>query len=161
MPIRRYESPLGTLWLSAFDGALCELRFDRDRLRVDFVEGDERVLDDACEQLAEYFNGERVTFDVPLAPVGTEFQRDVWRTLQSIPFGETRSYQEIADALGKPNATRAVGAANGQNPISILIPCHRVVGSDGRLTGYAGGLSFKRGLLALEGSLGPQQEELF
>ena len=162
MPIRRYESPLGPLWLRSFEGALKEIRFDRECL-AQVEEGDaaDPVLEATCAQLSEYFDSERIAFDVHVAPDGTDFQRAVWRELASIPFGATRSYQEIADVLGKPNATRAVGAANGQNPISIVIPCHRVVGSDGSLTGYAGGLAFKRGLLALEGSLGPQQGELF
>jgi methylated-DNA-[protein]-cysteine S-methyltransferase len=100
--------------------------------------------------LQEYFRGERRTFDLPLAPRGTEFQMDVWRALQRIPYGETRSYSGIAREIGRPAAVRAVGAANGANPIPIVIPCHRVVGSNGSLTGFGGGIETKRWLLALE-----------
>lgn len=105
-------------------------------------------------QLAEYFEGRRRAFDLRLEPAGTEFQRAVWGQLMAIPFGETRTYRQIATALGQSSATRAVGAANGANPIAIVIPCHRVIGSDGKLTGYAGGLDMKSRLLELEqGSL--------
>jgi len=102
------------------------------------------------EQLEAYFDGERTAFDIELAPHGTEFQRDVWRALAAIPYGETRTYAEIAAAIGRPRAVRAVGAANGKNPLSIVVPCHRVIGQDGTLTGYAGGIENKRALLALE-----------
>ena len=100
--------------------------------------------------LDAYFAGRAVAFDVPLAPAGTPFQRDVWRALRAIPFGATASYAEIARRIGRPQAVRAVGAANARNPIAILVPCHRVIGADGSLTGYAGGLERKRALLALE-----------
>ena len=107
-------------------------------------------------ELAEYFAGSRKQFDIPLAPRGTPFQLDVWRTLQRIPYGETRCYEEIARTIGRPTATRAVGAANGANPIPIIIPCHRVIGKNGSLTGFGGGISVKRRLLDLEcGSLLP------
>jgi len=102
------------------------------------------------EQLDGYFSGERASFDLALAPRGTEFQREVWRALATIPYGETTTYAEIARAIGKPLAVRAVGAANGRNPLSIVVPCHRVIGRDGTLTGYAGGIENKRKLLALE-----------
>lgn len=104
-----------------------------------------------CQQLAEYFSGARQGFDLPLAPEGTEFQRRVWEELSRIPFGETRNYGEIAQAIGNPKASRAVGAANGRNPIPIVVPCHRVIGADGSLTGFGGGLETKQRLLALEG----------
>jgi methylated-DNA-[protein]-cysteine S-methyltransferase len=104
----------------------------------------------AREQLAEYFAGRRRRFELPLAPAGTAFQRRVWAALERIPFGETARYGELAEALGAPRAARAVGAANGRNPISIVVPCHRLVGADGTLTGYGGGLERKRFLLALE-----------
>lgn len=107
----------------------------------------------ARRQLIEYIHGERQTFDLPLAPSGTEFQRQVWRALVDIPFGETRSYGELARQLGRPDASRAVGAANGDNPIAVVIPCHRVIGSDGSLTGYGGGLPMKKFLLELENAL--------
>jgi methylated-DNA-[protein]-cysteine S-methyltransferase len=105
------------------------------------------VLERTAEQLAEYFAGERREFDLPLAARGTGFQEIVWRALLAIPFGETCSYGEIAKAIGRPSASRAVGAANGRNPISIIIPCHRVIGSTGELTGYGGGMDNKRWLL--------------
>jgi methylated-DNA-[protein]-cysteine S-methyltransferase len=101
-------------------------------------------------QLDEYFAGRRTTFDVPLSPAGTAFQRDVWNALLQIPYGETTSYGQLARKIGRPAAVRAVGAANGQNPIPIIIPCHRVIGGDGRLVGFGGGLNVKRFLLALE-----------
>jgi methylated-DNA-[protein]-cysteine S-methyltransferase len=105
---------------------------------------------EAIDQLNAYFAGERRRFDLPLAPEGTPFQREVWSALTTIPYGETVSYGELARQLGKPAATRAVGAANGRNPIPIIIPCHRVIGADGSLTGFGGGLAVKRALLALE-----------
>lgn len=111
---------------------------------------DELAFAALTEQLAAYFAGERRAFDIAVAPVGTAFQRTVWRALAEIPYGETRSYGEIAARIGRPSAARAVGAANGRNPISILVPCHRVIGASGALTGYAGGLDRKRALLDLE-----------
>jgi methylated-DNA-[protein]-cysteine S-methyltransferase len=110
------------------------------------------VIERARRELAEYFAGARTRFDLPLAPSGTPFQRGVWRALEMIPSGTTTTYGELARALGAPESVRAVGAAVGRNPISIIVPCHRVVGSSGSLTGYAGGLERKRALLTLEGS---------
>ncbi|CAN5816502.1 hypothetical protein BH11MYX2_BH11MYX2_03350 [soil metagenome] len=112
--------------------------------------GNSAVLDRAAKQLAEYFASKRSTFDLPLAPDGTDFQRKVWRALETIPFGETWSYGELAKRIGNPTASRAVGAANGQNPLWIIVPCHRVIGADGSLTGYAGGMTAKKWLLAHE-----------
>lgn len=114
---------------------------------------DAGVFDDVVRQLEAYFAGRRTTFDVGIDPVGTPFQRAVWRALGKIPYGTTTTYAAIARAIGRPEAVRAVGAANGKNPISIVVPCHRVVGSDGALTGYAGGLAAKRALLELEARL--------
>jgi len=108
------------------------------------------LSDDAARQLEEYFRGERQSFDLPLAPVGTPFQMAVWEALRTIPYGETRSYGQIAAAIGNPKGSRAVGMACNRNPIWIVIPCHRVVGSTGKLTGYEGGLDMKRSLLELE-----------
>jgi len=105
------------------------------------------ILDATCEQLAEYFAGERTVFDLPLDPIGTSFQLSAWQVLRTIPYGTTMSYGEQARSLGDPNKARAVGAANGRNPISIIVPCHRVVGSNGSLTGFAGGLDSKAWLL--------------
>lgn len=120
--------------------------------RLDKAEKDCRspLTDRAFRQISEYLKGGRITFDLPLVPEGTEFQRNVWAELQKIPYGETRSYKDIATAVGNPKACRAVGMANNKNPLMIVIPCHRVVGSDGRLTGYAGGLDMKAALLELE-----------
>ena len=109
------------------------------------------VLDRAARELGEYARGSRTSFTVPLAPEGTAFQRAVWSALSEIPLGETRSYQELAAAIGRPRAVRAVGAANALNPLSILVPCHRVIGKNGSLSGYAGGMERKAWLLALEG----------
>ena len=107
-------------------------------------------LDEAAGQLGEYFAGERRTFDLPLAPEGTDFQRRVWAQLRAIPYGSTSTYGEVARAIGATNGFRAVGLANGRNPIAIIVPCHRVIGADGSLTGYAGGMERKRFLLDLE-----------
>lgn len=116
------------------------------------------IFRQAREELAQYFAGERNTFDVPLAPTGTDFQRRVWNCLREIPYGETATYRQIAEEVGAPRAVRAVGAANGRNPISIIVPCHRVVGSDGSLTGYAGGLAAKQWLLSFEGARRPERD---
>lgn len=144
------NSPLGTLTLCCEDDHLEEIRFGKQPPE-NAEHKSSRTLDAAARQLKEYFAGERQTFDLPLSPRGTEFQRQVWRQLQAIPYGETRSYQWQASRMGKPRATRAVGAANGRNPIPIVIPCHRVIGSNGKLTGYAGGLHIKQQLLRIEG----------
>lgn len=144
------ETPLGTVRVDAGADGLTGLRFAgeaRDEGRAAAPGG---CLADACAQLAEYFSGRRRSFDLPLNPRGTPFQREVWRALAEIPYGETRSYREIAEAVGRPAAARAVGMANNRNPILIVIPCHRVVGADGRLVGYAGGIERKARLLALE-----------
>ena len=113
------------------------------------------MLADAIMQLREYFAGSRETFTVPLRPTGTPFQLSVWRALEGIPYGYTRTYRDIACLLGRPTATRAVGAANGQNPLPIFVPCHRAIGSNGSLTGFGGGLEVKLALLRLEGVLLP------
>jgi methylated-DNA-[protein]-cysteine S-methyltransferase len=113
------------------------------------------LLTDAIGQLRQYFAGTRETFSVPLCPNGTPFQMSVWRALEEIPYGHTRTYRDIACLLGRPTATRAVGAANGQNPLPIFVPCHRVIGSNGSLTGFGGGLDVKLALLRLEGVLLP------
>lgn len=149
-------SPVGVLKLVASDKGLTAILWENDdpkRVRVGFVEErpDHPALLRAERQLNEYFAGKRTKFDLDLDFVGTEFQKRVWAALLAIPFGETKTYGQIARELGKPSASRAVGAANGRNPLSIVAPCHRVVGSDGDLTGFAGGIHSKRYLLALEG----------
>lgn len=154
----RTRSPLGTLLLvGEADGdrlALRGLYFDgapHSRGVVpEGAEEDAAAFADVVRQLEAYFDGARTSFDVALAPRGTAFQREVWRALTAIPYGETTTYAAIATAIGAPRASRAVGAANGRNPLSIIVPCHRVIGGDGALTGYAGGTANKRALLALE-----------
>lgn len=148
-------SPTGYLTLIASDAGLTAILWDDPVTLARYAPRVEApghpVIAAAMRQLEEYFAGTRTQFDLPLDPVGTEFQRDVWRALLTIPYGETRSYADIAHAIGRPTATRAVGAANGRNPLPIVTPCHRVIGSNGTLTGFAGGLPNKQLLLALEG----------
>ena len=139
MSTRTIETPIGLLTLQADEAAVTAIRFGADGAQ------------DAEAQLRKYFAGTRRTFDLPLAPRGTAFQQRVWAALRAIPYGETRTYGELAAAIGSPSASRAVGMANHHNPIPIVIPCHRVIGANGTLTGYAGGLEIKRKLLALEG----------
>ena len=151
------DSPLGRLTLVGTDDGLAAILWENERprrvpLRLDAADNRHPVLVETGRQLREYFAGERKAFTVALDPVGTRFQRDVWNALLTIPFGETRSYSQIAKQIGRPAAVRAVGAANGRNPISIIAPCHRVIGATGKLTGFAGGLAAKAHLLALEGA---------
>lgn len=148
---RWMESPVGWLRLVAEGGVLVALHMeDEAGGPAGPSSAAEPVLDEACRQLSAWFAGERTAFDLPLGPAGTPFQRAVWRALRDIPYGETRSYQQIAAAIGRPAAVRAVGAANGQNPLALIVPCHRVIGASGALTGYAGGLERKRWLLGHE-----------
>ena len=160
---RRIDSPVGPLMLAADDNALRHIEF-RDNChpadRRDWHGGDNEVLQAAQQQLGEYFAGTRRVFDLPLAPVGTQFQRAVWQALADIPYGGTISYAQVAQRLGNPHGTRAVGAANGRNPLPIVLPCHRVIGADGGMTGFGGGLPTKEFLLRLEGAL-PEQSGLF
>jgi methylated-DNA-[protein]-cysteine S-methyltransferase len=149
------DSPVGKLKLVASDRGLIAILWANDRPRrvrlAQLTEDPHHpILAKTEAQLSEYFAGKRQSFDLPLDPQGTPFQRAVWDALLGIPYGETRSYGQLARQLGNPNATRAVGAANGRNPISIILPCHRVVGSAGKLTGFAGGLHTKSFLLELE-----------
>ena len=143
-----YDTPVGKLCIGEEQG--CITRVTWSKIPGEYVlEETEGIL--ACKnQLEEYFAGERRAFDLPLAPKGTAFQQKVWRALTEIPYGETRTYGEIAAAIGNPKAARAVGMANNKNPIGILIPCHRVIGADGKLVGYAGGMEKKAFLLELE-----------
>lgn len=150
-----FVSPVGPLVLVADDRALLAVDLPGAPPRPGPESPGHPVLARAAAQLAGYFAGRRRAFDLPLAPAGTPFQQAVWRALAAIPFGETRSYAELARAAGRPRAVRAVGAANGRNPLPVVLPCHRVIGSDGGLTGYAGGLLMKRRLLELEGALAP------
>ncbi len=149
-----YQSPIGVLALAADDVALRGLSFENGKHGgplADAQPGTNAIIDATRKQLDAYFAGRSKTFDLPLAPDGTDFQKRVWRALATIPFGETRSYGEIAGMIGARRAARAVGAANGRNPIPDIVPCHRVIGADGSLTGFGGGMERKHFLLALEG----------
>ncbi len=151
------DSPVGRLTLVGSDDGLAAILWENDRpgrvrLNIAAEDRDHAVLLEAERQLREYFAGRRKQFELPLAPAGTPFQQKVWDALLKIPFGETRSYSQIARQIGHPGAARAVGAANGRNPLSIVAPCHRVIGSTGKLTGFAGGLETKSHLLTLEGA---------
>ncbi len=158
------DSPVGPLFVAASDEGLRAIEFRENKHPVkrdgDWREGDNAVLRKVHKQLDEYFAGKRRAFDLPLSPTGTEFQRKVWTTLATIPYGETISYAQLAARIGKPSAMRAVGAANGRNPLPIVLPCHRVIGADGSLTGFGGGLPTKQFLLKLEGAL-PAGFDLF
>ncbi len=146
------DSPIGPLQLRSDGSHLTAISFPGQHDgTADSAEPD-KVLCAAGKQLGEYFAGRRKRFDLPLAASGTHFQQRVWQALADIPWGELRSYRDIAHAIGKPGAVRAVGAANGRNPLPIVVPCHRVIGADGSLTGFAGGLECKLQLLTLEGS---------
>lgn len=148
----RIDTPIGELTLTARDGKLVGVHFPPGAPSSNSREGTEPVLEAAAAQLRKYFAGERTAFDLPLELDGSAFQQEAWRALADIPYGETVSYGEHARRLGRPDAVRAVGAANGANPIPIVLPCHRVIGADGSLTGFGGGLQTKRALLDLERS---------
>lgn len=162
---KRYESPCGILLLGSYEDKLCLCDWQTEKhhdyvsrrlkriLQTDFEEGTSEVIERTVCQLDDFFTGKRKEFDVPLLFVGTDFQKTVWNELLKIPFGTTISYGEMARRIGMPKAVRAVANANGANAISILAPCHRVIGSDHSLTGYGGGLDVKRALLELEGIL--------
>lgn len=148
-------TPVGELTLIAGEQGLAAVAWENERpsrirASADLLSPDHPLLLQAAEQLTEYFVGERQRFELPLQPEGTLFQQQVWQALSEIPYAETRSYRDIATRIGRPNAVRAVGAANGRNPLSIIVPCHRVIGANGSLTGFAGGLEAKQLLLRLE-----------
>ncbi len=147
-----YPSPVGTLWIEAEQGYITSISY---REQQQGEKAETPLIRQAYSQLDEYFRGERKQFDLPLKPAGTPFQQQVWQALRKIPYGETRTYGEIAAAIGNPRACRAVGMANHCNPIAIVIPCHRVIGTNGSLTGYAGGFDIKQKLLELEGACEP------
>ena len=140
-----WDSPVGQVVAVADDGAL--VRFGTGSADETCGPRDDDVLPVLREQLDAYWSGALRDFDVPLAPAGTPFQQEVWSALRTIPYGETRSYKDLAEQIGRPSAVRAVGAANGRNPIWLVVPCHRVIGSSGKLVGYAGGVEVKRYLL--------------
>jgi len=146
-----YESPVGPLTLISDGAALAHLEFENPRYAyTPAPAGSDAVLDQTRRQLDAYFAGKLRAFDIPLAPKGTPFQQRVWAALLTIPYGVTRTYGQQAAAIGSPQASRAVGLANGRNPISIIVPCHRVIGANGGLTGYGGGMERKKMLLDLE-----------
>ena len=151
-----YDYPLCRLGIAEEDGAICRVFFaplacgNGNKDGAGFEIGETPLIKKAAAQITEYFDGKRKHFNLPLAPAGTDFQIAVWKALQNIPYGETSSYGEIAAMIGNPKASRAVGMANNRNPIVIIIPCHRVIGSNGSLTGFGGGLELKRQLLELE-----------
>jgi methylated-DNA-[protein]-cysteine S-methyltransferase len=153
MQLRHLDSPIGVLTLIASPDGITHVLFDGQEptdvgLPDDLPEVDgDPALELAATQLAEYFAGDRRQFDLPLDLRGTDFQRDAWRALARVPYGETRTYGEQAEAIGRPGAFRAVGAANGRNPVPIILPCHRIIGASGALTGFGGGLDVKRQLL--------------
>ncbi|MDD3395404.1 MAG: methylated-DNA--[protein]-cysteine S-methyltransferase [Anaerotignum sp.] len=143
------QTSLGLIGITEADGFITELFFEKDMQKS--TSGQKTPLLEKTEkQLAEYLSGNRADFDLPLAAKGTEFQKTIWDALRKIPYGQTRSYKQVAEMIGKPNASRAVGMANNKNPILIMTPCHRVVGADGKLVGYAAGLDVKEKLLELE-----------
>lgn len=143
------DTPVGVMTIASEDGALIKAGFGKQEV-ADGVYAPDIVLMATARELGEYFSGSRRRFDIPLAPKGTEFQLKVWNALKLIPYGQTRSYGQIAMMINEPDAARAVGSANNKNPIAIIVPCHRVIGADGDLTGYAGGLDIKQKLLELE-----------
>ncbi|KHF37908.1 methylated-DNA--[protein]-cysteine S-methyltransferase [Halalkalibacter okhensis] len=160
------NSPLGTLTIVATEKGVCHIHFGeltkcsvslKAWLKKQGRKGEvircKETLQPICEQLEDYFAGKRDRFDVPLDLCGTEFQKKVWNTLQEIEYGQTKSYKEIAQQIGAPKAVRAIGGANNQNPVPIIIPCHRVIGSNGNMVGYGGGLDKKELLLSLEGAI--------
>lgn len=161
---RRIESPVGPLLIASDENGLCNIEFRQSSHPADrgaWQGGNSPVLDATEKQLDQYFSGKRRAFDLPLSPHGTDFQRRVWKALRTIPYGQTISYAELARRVGNPRASRAVGLANGRNPLSIIVPCHRVIGADGSLTGYGGGLAIKESLLRLEGALPDMEPGLF
>lgn len=171
--IQYFKTKVGELILGTFDGQLCicDFRYRKMRngvdkrimkaLNADFEEAESEVLNTAKKQLDAYFEGTRTTFDLPKRLIGSDFQKSVWNALCTIPYGEKRSYLELSHQLGNVKAIRAVAAANGANALAIIIPCHRVVGSDGKLVGYAGGLKAKQHLLNLESSKSEYKIDLF
>lgn len=168
--IQYYKTPIGELILGSYDNKLClsDWRYRKRRssidnriqrgLKAEYIEKSSEVIESTIKQLNEYFANDRKTFNIPLLMLGTDFQKSIWQGLMKIPYGTTASYLELSKNIGNEKAVRAVASANGANAISLLIPCHRIIGSDGTLTGYAGGLSAKEKLLELESHLFSKSE---
>ena len=146
----QYETPIGKITLVEEDRKITNLNFPKEEMPSDAKHEETQALMLAAKQLTEYFAGSRKVFDMPLGPKGTAFQQAVWEALLQIPYGETVSYGKLANSIGRPGAARAVGLANNRNPIPLIIPCHRVIGANGKLVGYGGGLPIKEQLLAME-----------
>lgn len=144
------QTPIGVVYIEENGKAITALRFDKEHENKFLKEPETELLKMAGDQLMEYFFGKRTEFSLPLAPQGTDFQKKVWKALCMIPYGQTKSYRQIAEQIGNPKACRAVGGANNKNPIMIFIPCHRVIGADGSLVGFGGGLYAKEYMLKLE-----------
>jgi len=163
--IQTYKSPIGEMILGSYNENLCMVDFKYRRMRTsidkrlqkglksEYVNESSKVIEESIQQLKEYFSGERKEFDIPLLTIGTDFQKSVWEGLLKIPYGTTASYLELSKNIGNEKAVRAVASANGANAIGIIIPCHRIIGSNGDLVGYAGGLPAKKKLLELEHNL--------
>ena len=145
---KSYKSPIGTLYIVEENEKIIEIRYENKKEEV--LEKNTKILEKAVQELEEYFKGKRKEFDIPLNPKGTEFMKKVWKELQKIPYGKTTSYGKIAEKIGNPKASRAVGMANHNNPIPIIIPCHRVIGKNNKMVGYALGIDKKEYLLNLE-----------
>lgn len=145
-----YKTDIGEIGIAENENAITNLYFGKEYIKESTILQETKLLKAGAEQLKSYLGGKCNNFDLPLAPVGTDFMKNVWKTLQAIPYGETRSYGEVAQIIGRPRAYRAVGLANSKNPIPIFIPCHRIVGTNGSLVGYLGGIKIKKHLLELE-----------
>ena len=168
--IQYYKSKIGELIIGSFEEKLCLLDFKYRRMRTtvdnrikkglnaDYIEQDGRILQETKKQFDEYLNGKRKEFDIPVLTVGSDFQKIVWKALMKVPYGTTATYLQLAKSIDNENAVRAVAAANGANAIAIIIPCHRIIGSDGELVGYGGGLPVKKRLLKLEQSKSAKKE---
>lgn len=156
-----YQSPIGLIEITASDSGLLAVSFMDETEEINTIAPANDITKQTAEYLAAYFAGNCQTFDVPLAPMGTAFQQQVWKELVKVPFGKTDTYSSIANKLNNPLSVRAVGAANGKNPIAIIVPCHRIIGASGHLTGYAGGLWRKEFLLNLEGTAKGVQAKLW
>lgn len=145
-----YETTIGVIGIADNGNAITSISFKKDEVLHNFLERETELIKKAYKELTEFLLGERKEFDLPIEMEGTTFQKNVWNALLNIPYGETRSYKEIAEFIGNPKACRAVGMANNKNPIGIIVPCHRVIGSNGKLVGYNGGLDIKKKLLDIE-----------